>query len=115
MPTRAKLGVVALTLFVWVVATSSAGDPTVATTYDIVYNRAGSVDLKLDLACPVEGTGPFPAVVVLYGGAWRTGNKWGNRPPLAQFARRGYVAIAPQYPHCPKHIVPSPVHDLKAA
>jgi acetyl esterase/lipase len=115
MPIRAKLGVVPLTLFVWVVATSSAGDPKVATTYDIVYNRAGDVDLKLDLACPVEGTGPFPAIVVLYGGAWRTGNKWGNRPTLAEFARRGYVAIAPQYRHCPKYIFPAQVHDVKAA
>ena len=115
MPIRAKLGVAPLTLLVWVAATSSAGDPKVATTYDIVYNRVKQVDLKLDLACPVEGTGPFPAVVVLYGGAWRTGNKWGNRPTLAEFARRGYVAIAPQYRHCPRDIFPAQVHDVKAA
>ena len=42
MPIRAKLGVVALTLFVWVVPISSAGDPKIATTYDIVYIEAGT-------------------------------------------------------------------------
>ncbi|WP_435009181.1 alpha/beta hydrolase fold domain-containing protein [Tundrisphaera lichenicola] len=115
MRIRAKLGVLALTLFAWVAAPSSADDPRVATAYDLTYCRAGDVDLKLDLAYPVEGTGPFPAVVVFYGGAWRTGNKWGNRPTLKEFARRGFVAISPQYRHCPKYIFPAQIHDAKAA
>jgi acetyl esterase/lipase len=115
MPIRAKLGLAALTLIVWAVPISSADEPKIITNYDLVYSKVGSTELKLDIAYPVEGSGPFPAVVVLYGGAWRTGNKWGNRPILAQFARRGYVAISPQYRHCPKDIFPAQVHDVKAA
>jgi acetyl esterase/lipase len=114
MPIRAKRGVVALTLVAWSVA-ASADDPKVAATYDIVYQRVGEVELKLDLIRPAEGPGPFPGVVVIYGGAWRTGNKRGNRPTLAEFARRGYVAVSPQYRHCPRDIFPSQVHDVKAA
>jgi acetyl esterase/lipase len=115
MAIRAKLGLVALTFVAWVVPISSADDPKITAINDLVYSKVGSTELKLDIAYPLEGAGPFPAVVVLYGGAWRTGNKWGNRPTLAQFARRGYVAISPQYRHCPKNIFPAQVHDVKAA
>jgi acetyl esterase/lipase len=112
---RAKLGLAALTIAAWVVPVSSADDPKIATTNDIVYSKVDSTELRLDIAYPLEGPGPHPAVVVLYGGAWRTGNKWGNRLTLAQFARRGYVAISPQYRHCPKYIFPAQVYDVKAA
>ena len=112
---RAKLGIAALTLVAWAVPISSADDPKIATVNDLVYSRPGSAEMRLDIAYPIEGEGPFPGIVVLYGGAWRVGNKWGNRGTLAQFARRGYVAISPQYRHCPKDIFPAQVHDVKAA
>jgi acetyl esterase/lipase len=112
---RAKLGLAALTFVAWVVPISSADDPKITATNDLVYTKIGPTEMRLDIAYPVEGAGPFPAVVVLYGGAWRTGNKWGNRSTLVQFARRGYVAIAPQYRHCPKNTFPAQVHDVKAA
>ncbi len=115
MAIRSRPGLAVLTMAAWALSTSTAGVPKVATTYDIVYSRAGAAELKLDLACPVEGAGPYPAVVVLYGGAWRTGNKRYNRPALDEFARRGYVAISPQYRHCPADVFPAQVHDAKAA
>ncbi len=82
---------------------------------DIVYTRAGGSDLKLDLARPSEGDGPFPVVLVIHGGGWRGGSKDGNRPALAEFAKRGYVAVSPQYRFCPKDTFPAQVHDVKAA
>ena len=82
---------------------------------DLVYSTPAGATLRLDLAAPAGPGGPFPAVVVFYGGAWRTGNKRGNRPVLAEFARRGFVAIAPQYRHCPLDRFPAQVHDAKAA
>ena len=115
MSIRGRLAIATLTLLGLIVPASSADEPKITTANDLVYSRPGPTELRLDIAYPAEGSGPFPAVVVLYGGAWRTGNKWGNRPTLAQFARRGYVAIAPQYRHCPKHIFPAQVHDVKAA
>ncbi len=82
---------------------------------DLVYTKAGSTELKLDLARPAEGEGPFPAVVVIHGGGWRGGNKADNRAVLTELARRGYVAISPQYRFCPKDVFPAQVHDVKAA
>ena len=115
MGIRARLGLAAMTIVAWAVPASPAEDAKILTANDIVYTKAGPVELRLDVAYPAEGTGPFPGVVVLYGGAWRVGNKWGNRTLLAQFARRGYVAVAPQYRHCPKDVFPAQVHDVKAA
>lgn len=82
---------------------------------DIVYTKAGDSELKLDLARPAAGEGLFPAVVVIHGGAWRQGNKADVRGLSAEFARRGYVAVGPQYRLCPKDPFPAQVHDVKAA
>ncbi len=112
---RARLGLMVAALVAWAVPMSPGGDAKFIASNDLVYAKWGEVEQKLDLAYPVGGEGPFPAVVVLHGGAWRTGNKWGNRPTLAEFARRGYVAISPQYRHCPRDIFPAQVHDAKAA
>jgi acetyl esterase/lipase len=93
-----------------------AADPLkIVTDYDVVYTKAGDTELKLDMARPAEGDGPFPAVLVIHGGAWRGGSKDSNRRILSDFAKRGYLAISPQYRFCPKEIFPAQVYDVKAA
>src|SRR3954454_7298476 len=89
--------------------------PKVATENDLVYTKADGTELKLDLARPAEGDGPFPAVVVIHGGGWRGGDKADNRGLLTELARGGYVAISPQYRFCPKATFPAQLHDVKAA
>jgi acetyl esterase/lipase len=109
-------GVGILTVLSQLSATLAAdGDAKIAVQNDIVYGKAGGTELKLDLARPAEGDGPFPAVLVIHGGAWRQGNKADMRPALTEFARRGYVAVSPQYRFCPKETFPAQVHDVKAA
>ncbi len=94
----------------------AAAEPAKSTAeQDVVYSKAGSVELKLDLATPSEGDGPFPAVVIIHGGAWRAGNKADLRPIFPQFTKRGFVVISPQYRFCPKDTFPAQVHDVKAA
>lgn len=82
---------------------------------EITYQKIGGRALKLDLARPAEGDGPFPVVFVIHGGGWRGGDKADNRPALLEFARRGYVAVSPQYRFTPKDAFPAQVHDVKAA
>jgi acetyl esterase/lipase len=55
-------------------AARGADDLKIATETDLVYTKVGDTELKLDLARPAEGDGPFPAVLVIHGGAWRAGN-----------------------------------------
>lgn len=92
-----------------------ADDAKVRTENDVVYTKAGGVALKLDMARPAQGDGPFPAVLVIHGGGWSAGNKADSRGALVEFARRGYVAVSPQYRFAPKNLFPAQVHDVKAA
>jgi acetyl esterase/lipase len=96
---------------------AGADDPAAKTKQerDIVYAKMGSSELKLDIDEPAGVTGLRPAIIVLYGGAWRQGSKSDVRPIVPQFVRRGYVAVAPQYRLCPKDTFPAQVHDVKAA
>ena len=92
-----------------------ADEPRETTAFDLVYSRVDGTELKLDLARPAEGRGPFPAIIVIHGGAWRGGSKDSNRGLLLQLARQGYVAISPQYRFCPEVPFPAQVVDCKAA
>jgi acetyl esterase/lipase len=89
--------------------------PGVETVADLTYATVDGEELKLDLARPTVGDGPFPAIIAIHGGAWRGGNKADLRNLLAEFAGLGYVAISPQYRFCPEHVFPTQVHDVKAA
>jgi acetyl esterase/lipase len=87
----------------------------VKTFYDVVYTNAGGTELKLDVARPASGAGPFPAVLAIHGGGWQHGNKNDMRPVLLQLAREGFVAVSPQYRLAPKERFPAQVYDVKAA
>jgi acetyl esterase/lipase len=119
MPAQStRIGLVAALVFLGAAATAwggGPGAPRITTAYNLEYTRAGGKELKLDLARPAEGDGPFPAMVVIHGGAWRMGNKSLMRGMLAEFARRGYVAVSPQYRFCPQDVFPAQIHDVKAA
>ena len=86
-----------------------------ANEQNIVYTKAGTEELKLDVSRPDAKEGLFPAVVVIHGGAWRAGNKSDVRGIVGAFTKRGYVVVAPQYRFCPKETFPAQVHDVKAA
>lgn len=110
-----RIGSCVLASLALATAARGADDAKVKTENDIVYTTAGGSSLKLDMARPAEGDGPFPAVLVIHGGGWRAGNKADSRGALAEFARRGYVAVSPQYRFAPKDVFPAQVHDVKAA
>lgn len=93
----------------------SAADPGVTTSYDVPYTTVDGTELRLDIAQPAEGGGPFPAVLVIHGGAWREGGREENHRAISDFARRGYVAVSPQYRFCPKAVFPAQLEDMKAA
>jgi acetyl esterase/lipase len=117
MQGRLSVRIAAMAVMLWGVAAESYGadEPKVMTERDIVYTKAGATELKLDLATPGQGEGPFPAVLVIHGGAWRGGNKGDVGGVMREFAARGYVAVSPQYRFCPKEVFPAQVHDVKAA
>ena len=73
------LAAVALLVFV------APRNPEIAVERDVAYGKGGDVVLKLDLAMPKAGDGPYPAIVFLHGEGWRAGNRqrrsWNCSPP----------------------------------
>jgi len=109
------LSIAALLLLLSAALRPQPADEEIARENDIPYSSVDGTSLALDLARPAKGAGPFPAIVLVHGGAWREGNKADLRELLAKWAARGYVAISPQYRFCPKAPFPAQVHDVKAA
>lgn len=88
----------------------------------ITYGRGGDTDLKLDLAVPQSGKGPFPALIFLFGGAWTGGSRSQYLNAIKKAAERGYVAATVDYRLLrervdgrPKYPFPAQLHDVKAA
>jgi acetyl esterase/lipase len=106
----------AIVLVVSSSANGRADEPAKASSeQDVVYTKAGTDELRLDVSRPAGKDGMFPAVLLIHGGAWRAGNKSDMRAISGEFTKRGYVAVAPQYRFCPKEVFPAQVHDVKAA
>lgn len=67
---------------------------------DLVYAVADGTELKLDLAVPTEGRGPFPAIVFIHGGTWDVVSgevkiKYWNE--VRQAAARGFVGVTVEF------------------
>ncbi|MEM8505129.1 MAG: alpha/beta hydrolase [Cyanobacteria bacterium P01_D01_bin.1] len=70
--------------------------------------------LFLDVYQPLSA-GRYPAVMMIYGGGWRTGSSSENQALGRFLAGRGYVAIAADYRHTPQYQFPSQLEDIAAA
>ena len=82
---------------------------------DLEYSRAGGESLRLD-ACVPDGNGPFPAVILVHGGGWTSGDKTKGVDPLfAPFSKSGLGWFSINYRHAPKHRYPAAVEDVEAA
>lgn len=82
---------------------------------DLVYGKGGGEDLRLDLALPADGDGPFPCVVCLHGGGWRAGSRQQLSQLITLLAGRGFAAATVSYRLAPKHRFPAQIEDCKAA
>lgn len=82
---------------------------------DIEYARSGNESLKLDLYLP-EGEGPFPLVIWVHGGGWRSGDK-ALSPASAQVRQttRGYAVASINYRLSQQAKFPAQIEDCKAA
>lgn len=82
---------------------------------DIEFSNPDDQHLKLDLARPKDGDGPFPAIVCIHGGGFRAGKREGYDKQCLTLAQNGYVAVTVTYRLAPKYQFPAAVFDCKAA
>ena len=88
----------------------------------ITFGKGADVELKLDLARPARGKGPFPALVFMFAGAWSIGSRTDFSTEIIEAAKRGYVAVTVDYRLTSvrengkvKYPFPAQVHDVKCA
>ena len=90
--------------------------PSVKADKDIVYNSIGNRKLRLDAFFPKGNIQKsHPAILIIHGGGWRTGNRAQHIPLAQHLAALGYVCFTPEYRLSTEALYPAAVHDLKAA
>ncbi len=80
----------------------------------ITYSTVGDRALLLDAFIP-NAAGTHPAVLVVHGGAWRSGNRRQLRAYATALAERGFVCFAIDYRLAPKHKFPAQIEDCRMA
>ncbi len=108
------LSPVLITLAVWFTqaAESPAAAPPVPVLRDAPYVSNGHARQKLDLYVPT-GTGPFPVILWVHGGAWRGGSK--DNPPAVRYLEKGFAVASINYRLSQHATFPAQLEDCKAA
>jgi acetyl esterase/lipase len=90
--------------------------PSVKADMGITYAKADTQALQLDVFCPKKAKAKrLPAIVIIHGGGWRSGNRTQHYPFAKQLANKGYVCFTPSYRLSTDALYPAAVQDLKAA
>jgi acetyl esterase/lipase len=82
---------------------------------NIVYSKYPTGNLLLDVIYPKKSKKLTPAVLFVFGGGWRSGNRAQNIPMAQKMAQNGYVAITIDYRLSTHAKFPAAVYDLKNA
>jgi acetyl esterase/lipase len=87
---------------------------------DVVYlsipeTPYGKRDLHADIFIPREENESFPAIIMVHGGGWRSGNKSLNIPMATALAMRGFVVVSIEYRLSLEAKYPAAIHDVVTA
>ena len=84
-------------------------------TRDVVVSPAGwPKTLLADVYTP-SGTGPFPSVLLIHGGAWKRGDRAQVKSLAERIAARGYLVVNTTYRLVPEAIFPAQLQDVQQA
>jgi acetyl esterase/lipase len=83
-------------------------------TVDIPFANPGGQMLKLNVYRPAA-VGHYPAIVLIYGGAWQRGNPAQDAKFSRYMANQGYVVWAISYRHAPQFQFPAQLEDVRSA
>lgn len=74
--------------------------------------KFGKRDLHVDIFRPDDDKA-YPALIMIHGGGWNSGNKSLQVPMAQRIAARGYVTIPVEYRLIPEAVYPAGLHDIK--
>ncbi|NJP10180.1 MAG: alpha/beta hydrolase [Leptolyngbyaceae cyanobacterium RU_5_1] len=83
-------------------------------TPGIQFAAPDGVPLTMDMYRPPT-KGQYPGIVVIYGGAWRSGSPTDNATFNRYMAARGYTVVAISYRLAPHYRFPAQLEDVNAA
>src|SRR5579863_5377396 len=83
-------------------------------TRDVEYRSSDDGALLGRLYQPV-GSGPFPALIEVHGGAWASGDRLNNAPLDGARAKSGIVVFAVDFRMPPRHRYPASIADIHYA
>jgi len=84
-------------------------------THDVRYGTAGGKDLLLDTYVPDDTNAERVSVILLHGGAWRTGDKRNVVEEATLLAQRGWVVFAVNYRLDEPEAFPAEIDDVQTA
>lgn len=85
------------------------------TTQEHVFGVGGGRQLRCDVYTPPTRPTAAPGVLLLHGGAWRTGDRTQLRGYGIRLGRAGYVCVAAEYRLGDEAPWPAQIEDVKAA
>ena len=80
----------------------------------LIFASPDGVELKLNLYQP-SVTGKYPAIIIIYGGAWQKGTANNDEAFSRYMAGQGYSVIAIDYRHAPEYKFPTQLKDVQTA
>ena len=83
--------------------------------FDRRYKLIGTRELHADIFLPTRGEASGQALVLVHGGAWRSGNKSNFYAIASLLAKRGYAVILPEYRLAPEARYPAGLIDINDA
>jgi len=86
-----------------------------AVTPNLIYHRAGRVDLKLDVYRPRNTEGPNPTLMYIHGGGWTNGNKEGSALTFLPYLEMGWSVVNVAYRLADVAHAPAAVEDTRCA
>ncbi|MGF1567031.1 MAG: alpha/beta hydrolase fold domain-containing protein [Nodosilinea sp.] len=81
---------------------------------DIEFARPAGASLTLNVYRPMI-LAAYPALVVIYGGAWQSGTPASHETFSRYMAAQGYTVVAIDYRHAPQYRFPAQTEDVQTA
>jgi len=82
---------------------------------NLVYCSIGQRDLHLDAFIPKRKKAKTPAVLIIHGGGWRSGNRTQHIPLAQKLAAARFASFTVEYRLSTEALYPAAVYDVKAA